>query len=349
MKPLRLGLLFYSSGIPFAFGAVRRDLNKRNVEVAQIDRDSHIDQRTQEILFKEPNSDFEDVFRCVKNTGKRLTFDANHVFVACCAPGQRLHGTPETAFDCCADGHDIAGSHHTGYRCCPTGQSYDGYRCGGTCGNGKVMVNGRCVCPAGTTPTADGDCRGPIGCDSGITTGKCYVFKMENGHTFGYDNGQSYYSAADHSNQHRPGRFKFCGNEACTPGHSINPNDQVRIKDIQGTASQSSESQDNQWLNGASDGNHIGRTTAYSDSGVFTLTKWSCGKYCLGGYGKGVSYACPSETPSITFTLDRQACTPIEIIEVPCDIHMVENNCMWEKEPGSCGPGDSNNCRCSKT
>ncbi|KAI0843968.1 hypothetical protein F5Y00DRAFT_249822 [Daldinia vernicosa] len=349
MKLLRLGLVASSVGLPFAFGAIRRDLNKRNVEIAQIDHDSRIDQRSQEILFKEADSDFEDVFRCVGGTGKRLTFDADQVFVACCAPGQRLLGSPDTAFDCCAEGHDLVGSDHTGYRCCPIGQSYDGIRCGWVCSNGKVMVDGQCVCPLGTSPAADGGCRGPIGCDSGITTGKCYVFRMENGHTLGYDSIQLHYSAADHSSQHRIGRFKICGNEACTIGRAVNPNDPVHIKDVQGTAHQSSESQGSQWLNGASDGNHIGRTPLYGDSGVFTLTKWSCGKYCLGGFGKGISYAFPSETPSITFTLDRQACTPIEIIEVPCDIHKVENNCMWEKVPGSCGPGDSNSCRCSKT
>ncbi|OTA70605.1 hypothetical protein K449DRAFT_393597 [Hypoxylon sp. EC38] len=359
MNYFLLEFVFMSLLLTFAFAAIRTDLQRKNVEVAEIDKNAHIDQENHEIVFREGN-DFEDVFRCTKGSGKRLTFNADRSFAACCAPGQRLLGSLDTAFDCCADGHVLTGTDRTGYRCCPTGLSYDGIRCSALCKNGKVMVDGKCICPPGTAPTADGGCKRPTGCDSGITTdssikkanhmiGTCYLFKMENGHTFGYDSGQLYYSAADHSNQHRFGKFKFCKNERCAAGSSVDPNDAIRIKDIQGTITQSSETQGNRWLNKASDGNHVGRTTRYEDAGLFTITKWSCGKYCLGGYEDGISYACPSETPSITFTTDRQACTPVEIIEVPCDIHALENNCMWEKTPGACGPGNSDSCQCSKS
>ncbi|KAI0387113.1 hypothetical protein F5Y04DRAFT_243033 [Hypomontagnella monticulosa] len=348
MKPLQLGLISTLT-LPLALGAVRRDLQRRNVEVAQIDESDRIDRERQAILFHPADSDFEDIFRCTPTTGKHLTLNRDGTFAACCAPGQRLLGTPETAFDCCADGHELVGSYHTGYQCCPRGQSYDGVRCGSLCRNGKVMIDGECVCPRGTVAAADGTCKRPVGCDSGIITGKCYVFKMENGRTFGYDTGQSYYSAADHSNQHRLGKFKLCKNEGCTVGSSVDPDDAIHIKDTQGTLLRSSETQSDQWLNKASDGNHIGRTPRYNEAGAFTITKWSCGKYCLGGSEHGVSYACPSDTPSITFTVDKQACTPLEIIEVPCDIRAVDNNCMWEKTAGSCGPGGSNSCHCPKS
>ncbi|KAI1090030.1 hypothetical protein F5B19DRAFT_494857 [Rostrohypoxylon terebratum] len=347
MKSTQLRLIATSLWLPFALGAIRTDLQRRNVEVAEIDKNAHIDHDNQEIVFKE-GGDFEDVFRCTRSSGKRLTFTADNTVAACCLPGQRLLGTLDTAFDCCAPGHSLTGTDRNGYKCCPTGQFFDGLRCGGVCMNGRVMVDGQCVCPPGTSSTADGSCKALAGCDSGITTGACYLFRMENGHTFGYDSGQLHYSAADHSNQHRLGKFKLCKNERCTPGSSVDPHDAIRIKDVQGTITQSSETQGNRWLNKASEGNHIGRTARFEDAGVFTITKWACGEYCLGGYDDGVTYAFPSETPSLTFTQDRQACTPIEILEVPCDIHSIENNCMWEKVPGTCGPGSSGSCHCPK-
>ncbi|OTB09181.1 hypothetical protein M426DRAFT_34099, partial [Hypoxylon sp. CI-4A] len=260
------------------------------------------------------------------------TWNADKTFLACCIPGHRLLGDIHTAFDCCADGHSLTGNDRTGYRCCPVGQSYDGYQCGSVCKHGRIMVDGECVCPPGTSPAADGGCKGPVGCDSGLTTaGTCYAFKTENGHTFGYDSRQLYYSAADHSNQHRLGKFKFCKNERCTADNSVNPNDAVHIQDIQGIISHSSGPR---WLSKVADGTHIGRTPRYEDSGLFSITKWSCGKYCFGGYEEGVSYH--SDTYPLTFTADKQACIPVEIMEVPCDIHAIENNCMWEKAPGAC-------------
>jgi len=40
-----------------------------------------------------------------------------------------------------------------------------------------------------------------------------------------------------------------------------------------------------------------------------------------------------------TFTsLDDQSCVPLTILEVPCDIRDVANNCIWEKKKNQCGP-----------
>ncbi|KAF3058238.1 cysteine-rich secreted protein [Daldinia childiae] len=193
MKLLRLGLVASSVGLPFAFGAIRRDLNKRNVEIAQIDHDSRIDQRSQEILFKEAGSDFEDVFRCAGGTGKRLTFDADQVFVACCAPGQRLLGSPDTAFDCCAEGHDLVGSDHTGYKCCPVG--YGGW---------PVCLSARNESDRGRWLQGTNRLR--------FWHHYRKMLRLQDGnrpYPLGYDSIQLHYSAADHSSQHRIGRFKI--------------------------------------------------------------------------------------------------------------------------------------------
>lgn len=129
MWPKPFQVLIIALGVGGTLGRVRRDLAKKNVEVAELDGTESIDHAASEITFYDPTSDFEDVFRCSKRGGKQFTFSADKKFVACCLPDQLLKGSPETAFDCCGKGHDIAGSAATGYICCPTGQTYDGTMC----------------------------------------------------------------------------------------------------------------------------------------------------------------------------------------------------------------------------
>lgn len=105
-------------------------------------------------------------------TGPVLSADKK--YFACCLPGQRLLGSPETAFDCCADGHDLAGSPQTGYHCCPSGYTFDGQQCKQQCKNGKLLVNGQCVCPEGAVQAEDGNCqvRQKALCTSGLESGE---------------------------------------------------------------------------------------------------------------------------------------------------------------------------------
>lgn len=108
----------------------------------------------------------------------QLSLSANKRFAGCCLPDQSLVGDPDSAFDCCAGGHDLAGSKETGYRCCPTGWTYDGEICEEqndvTCSNGKALVDGKCVCPTGSSESSDGVCE-PQKCVSGLETGKQWV------------------------------------------------------------------------------------------------------------------------------------------------------------------------------
>ncbi|KAK4240377.1 hypothetical protein C8A03DRAFT_13276 [Achaetomium macrosporum] len=262
---------------------------------------------------------------------------------ACCLEGQHLLGSPETAFDCCADGHDLAGSPQAGYHCCPTGYTYDGRLCKPvpTCKNGKVLVNGQCVCPEGTVEAADGTCqtRQPTGhCESGLETGKCYTFTAENGNRLGLRNDGVYYAAPDSMVQ-RYGKFQLCRDEKCTPGQPINPSDKTYIKDLYGDVATGANT--GQWLNNAQNGAHIGRTPTFANAGQFVLSKWPCGKYCLGGFTAGVGPACPAEIPAMTFySQDPQMCTPFDLTEVPCDIRADSNNCIWKNGDQCCNKVD---------
>ncbi|GAO19530.1 hypothetical protein UVI_02040560 [Ustilaginoidea virens] len=75
--------------------------------------------------------------------GTSPTLSDDKKYFACCAAGQRLLGSPETAFDCCAAGHDLVGSPEHGWHCCPTGFEWDGNLCKQVCKNGKVLVDGK--------------------------------------------------------------------------------------------------------------------------------------------------------------------------------------------------------------
>ena len=86
-----------------------------------------------------------------------------------------------------------------------------------------------------------------------------------------------------------------------------------------------------QWLNNAKNGDHIGKTPDYNQAGDFTLTKWPCGRYCLGGVDLGVTPTCPNNIVGSTFTTaDLKSCITIKLQEVPCNPHSKENNCIWE-------------------
>jgi hypothetical protein len=139
-------------------------LYEKNILVWDVSPDAVI--TGNEIKYHDPDS--RPGLRCTRTEvcaapGTRPTLSTNKKYFACCLDGQHLLGSPETAFDCCADGHDLAGSPETGYHCCPTGYDFDGRLCKPkpvtTCKNGKVMVNGQCVCPEGTTDAADGSCQ----------------------------------------------------------------------------------------------------------------------------------------------------------------------------------------------
>lgn len=363
MVRFRLGLMATSLVLPHvAMAAIRRDLAHNNIPVAEMDGKYTVDHDSQEILFTDndnngQHSDFEEVFRCARRTGKQLTFNRDETFVACCAHGQYLLGSARTAFDCCGGGHYLAGSNSAGYSCCPTGQIYDGDRCrepDPVCKNGKNLVNGRCECPGGLIEDRAGGCKRReeprSNCDSGLREGKCYTFRMENGELLGYDN-NGYYTAAADSSSHVFGKFKLCKTERCDGASAaddgttaaINPGDAFRILDVHGQANSGGRA--NEYLDNVVNGWHIGKTALWDDAGEFAITKWTCGRYCLSGHEYGLGPTCPSMAPALTFnTLDREACRPLEVVEVPCEVRDPRNNCLWGK--GGCGPGDAH-CKCN--
>jgi len=137
----------------------------------------------------------------------------------------------------------------------------------------------------------------------------------------------------------RYGKFEICLDEECTPGQSVNPSDKVFIKDLYGDVATGANK--GQWLNNAQNGAHIGRTTVFANAGQFALSKWPCGKYCLGGFQWGVGPACPAEIPAMTFySKDPQMCVAFDLTEVPCDNKEDANNCIWANGDQCCNKVD---------
>ncbi|KAE8352089.1 hypothetical protein BDV28DRAFT_8258 [Aspergillus coremiiformis] len=262
------------------------------------------------------------------------TLTSDKKYFACCLEGQKLLGSLETAFDCCAAGHDLVGSGEVGYRCCPTGQTYDGLICKPVCENGKVLVDGKCVCAKGP---GEGPGAGPIPepfCTSGLTSGKCYTFTALNGNALGAGEDGIYYARPNDMNFHY-GKFQLCLDEKCEGGNPINPQDGVYIRDLYGDVKTGANK--GQWLDNSKDGAHIRKTKDFTSAGKFSLSKWPCGRYCLGGAEWGVGPACPSQTPAITFfSQDPQMCTVFDLTEIPCDIKSPANNCIWKSGKNQC-------------
>ncbi|QPG93798.1 hypothetical protein C2857_002537 [Epichloe festucae Fl1] len=299
------------------------------------------------IEFDDPDCDDDMDCKTAKScsaAGTVPTLSENKKYFACCAAGQRLLGSPETAFDCCADGHDLVGSFAHGYHCCPTGFEWDGILCKQVCKNGKELVDGKCVCPPGQGEGSDGNCEvkpKPPRCDSGLETGKCYVLTGDKGNKLGLRNDNVYYAAPDSMTQ-RYGKFQLCADDKCAPGQAVNPSSQVYIRDIYGDLATGANR--GQWMNNAQNGVHIARTPSFALAGKFSISKWPCGKYCLGGFIQGIGPACPAEIPAMTFySQDPQMCIAFDFTEVPCDLKSDVNNCIWNKGDQCCNKVDCTN------
>ncbi|EKG16249.1 cysteine-rich secreted protein [Macrophomina phaseolina MS6] len=176
-----------------------------------------------------------------------------------------------------------------------------------------------------------------------VGTGKCYTFTAENGERYGYDDRVGYgYVPRAHDVHHRFGKFQLCSDQACTAGLPIDPDTSFRIRDIHGSFNADNAMQ---WLDNSSNGGHIGKTPSWERAGVFSLTRWPCGKYCWGGFEQGLGPTCPAEAVGVTlYTQDKNICVPITITEVPCDIKSLDNNCIWRSGADQCcSPMDCTN------
>lgn len=162
-----LNLLLYAAGL-------NAKTYKKNVPTYEIGTDAQINGN--KITYNDPDCD--DGLDCqtsktCSKAGTVPSLSEDKKFFACCTPAQRLVGSPDTAFGCCAEGHDLAGDSHCGYQCCPTGFTYDGKLCKELCKGGKALVNGKCVCPKGTTENSAGTCEKtpePGACEDGECT-----------------------------------------------------------------------------------------------------------------------------------------------------------------------------------
>ncbi|TLS21398.1 uncharacterized protein PpBr36_10246 [Pyricularia pennisetigena] len=322
-------------------------INAYKVPVMKVDRAEFKDENT--ITYRDPNKPGRTTWGCDPADGDYLALNADKSYATCCqAPKSVLVGSAETEFHCCNPREDVALNAQGALDCCPVGQIFGG-ACKELCQNGKEFdANGNCVCPKGQEVKPDGSCGpadkadedktdekkpDPAACSSGLQTGKCYQFKgKETGKLLSYVNGQ--YSESSPGKTVFPGKFKFCRDEACRPGLPVNPSNQVHIKDLNGPNRELS----NQWLNAALNGAHISKTPDFAKAGSFSISKWTCGTYCLTGFIHGLDIACPATDPSISFYTNgaAEACVPFELIEVPCDIRDDANNCLWDRPINKC-------------
>ncbi|QPH16190.1 hypothetical protein C2857_000766 [Epichloe festucae Fl1] len=96
------------------------------------------------------------------------------------------------------------------------------------------------------------------------------------------------------------------------------------------------------WLNGA----RIGRTPNFNLAGKFSISKWPCAKYCLGGFTAGsTSDPGQGQVPTMTFySQDPRMCVAFDFAEVLCDIKNGINDCIWKSRDQCCDKTD-----CTKT
>ncbi|KAI0971120.1 cystein rich protein [Xylaria arbuscula] len=353
MKNVQLSLLavlIYTAGL-------HAKAFKKNVPTYEIGPGAKVNGNA--ITYNDPDCDEGldcKTTRSCSKSGYTPSLSDDKKYFACCAAGQRLLGSADTAFDCCAKGHDLVGDSHCGYHCCPTGFSWDGKQCKEKCKNGQALVDGKCVCPKGTTESDDGTCKKTPDesegecddgeCSSGLESGKCYIFKDDNGYRLGLGGDGNYYAAPDSMTQ-RYAKFQLCVDEQCTPGKPVNPSTEIFIRDTYGDLATGLNK--NEWLAHSQNGIHINRTPLFSAAGHFSISKWPCGKYCLGGFTEGVGPACPAVTPALTFyTQDPQMCVEFEFTEVPCNIKSDKNNCIWKSGDQCCNKVDCSKPNCSK-
>lgn len=134
------------------------------------------------------------------------------------------------------------------------------------------------------------------------------------------------------------GKFQLCRDAACTPGQSVNPSDRLYIRDIHtGPRKWGGYHSTGQWLAFSSTNGYVHRQDGFPYAGQFSLSKWPCGKYCLGGFDWGLGPAVPSSQSALSsYQGDDQLCVPFELTEVPCDIHSDDNNCVWRNGKQQC-------------
>ncbi|KAL4910215.1 hypothetical protein BDW74DRAFT_173677 [Aspergillus multicolor] len=204
---------------------------------------------------------------------KHVTLSEDRKYFACCSEGQRLFGSPETAFDCCAGGHDLIGSAEVGYQCCPDGWGFDGTLCTEppSCPNGQVFCeDGQCQCPPGQTMGPEGVCeeaKQTTGkkCDSGLTTGQCYNFIIPHlDKPLGISKGGNLVATSG-SMHTRPSKFQLCKDKACTPGHPVDPNDTLFIRDLYGEPPTGANT--GKWIGNMPNGDHMQLTADFSKAG----------------------------------------------------------------------------------
>lgn len=115
---------------------------------------------------------------------------------------------------------------------------------------------------------------------------------------------------------------------ACNGKAAINPDEEIHILDMH-VQYKNGENSVN-WIDKGVHGDPLGTTSSSNSAGSFSITKWELGKHCVSGFKQGLV----SKASLLVFVSpSSQACLPMTLIEVPCDIHDPTNNCRWTRSP----------------
>jgi hypothetical protein len=167
--------------------------------------------------------------------------------------------------------------------------------------------------------------------------GKCYTFTFGNGHLFGYNSTSGFYTA---SLDNQFSKFQVCADQYCSPSPSkdISAGTYFNLQEIFGSAPPTSSQRSRIYVSNAIEGAYMTRTSDFSKSGGFIITKWPGGKHCLGGYHSNVGIGLTAQAGSVgatTLPSDEQSCILITLTEVPCDIRAPDANCIGGNKTAS--------------
>ncbi|OJA13602.1 hypothetical protein AZE42_02731 [Rhizopogon vesiculosus] len=292
--------------------------------------------------------------KCRREDVKEICFgvdyiDADTNIYGCCqdASGLTWINAPAKLAKCCATGH---------------AWSYDkalGPAQGGCCTTGSIMQNGQCIqqppsrvdCPPGLY-MQDGKCvpltgPGPVHCGNGngrvepaspctsypicgrgkylgIKYGHCYILSFGDGLQLGTTRENTLYVKGGFFNDIP---FKVCNSTTdCSLGKTVEVGESFYLQDQQGRYNDPQGTKG--WIDNAYNGAHIGFTLDANSAGTFggvpTCAGGECAIQLLGGPNKGgISPACPTATPGVSFYANPKIRDPVRFSEVTCDDYEV--------------------------
>ncbi|OAX38014.1 hypothetical protein K503DRAFT_800785 [Rhizopogon vinicolor AM-OR11-026] len=206
------------------------------------------------------------------------------------------------------------------------------------CPPGLYMQDDKCVPVTGPGPVQCGNGNGRVEpsspCTSypvcgrgkylGIKYGHCYILSFSDGLQLGTTRDNNQYVKGGFFNDIP---FKVCNSTTdCSLGKTVEMGESFYLQDQQGRYNDPQGTKG--WIDNAYNGAHIGFTLDANSAGTFggvpTCAGGECAIQLLGGPNKGgISPACPTATPGVSFYANPKIRDPVRFSEVTCDDYEV--------------------------